>query len=288
MRTRTESWNDQSRREPQIYAQPPHRAIKRRQTVEPAITSPSPHLLHHPQEAPLILQTPTPSTSDTRPVAPLWHLLCVFLLLAVWVALSLHPRHSPFGPVPPRIVGYLLVLLFEWLIFAFIWFGLRVQGIPFASLFGDLSANIKKILRDIGLAILFLIVANIVLGILGYLLHVAKVSEGVKQLIPRTAPEIALYLLVALTAGICEETIFRGYLQRQFSAFTKSAAAGAGIQGILFGLAHAYQGWKMILIIAVYGCMFGALTLWRRSLRPGILAHFLQDSITGIFLARHI
>jgi hypothetical protein len=44
----------------------------------------------------------------------------------------------------------------------------------------------------------------------------------------------------------------------------------------------------MILIIAVYGCMFGALALWRRSLRPGIIAHFLQDSISGIFLARHM
>ena len=233
------------------------------------------------------METPT-ATCDTRPVAPLWHLLCVFLLLAVWVTLSLHPRHSPFGPLPPRIAGYLLVLLFEWIIFAFIWFGLRVQGVPFANLFGEMSTSIPKFLRDIGIAVLFLIVANIMLGILSHLLHVAKVSEGVKQLLPRTAPEIALYLLVALTAGICEETIFRGYLQRQFSAYTKSAVAGALIQGIIFGLAHAYQGWKMILIIAVYGCMFGALTLWRRSLRPGIIAHFLQDSISGLFLARHI
>ncbi len=234
------------------------------------------------------METSTASSLDTRLVAPLWHLLCVFLLLAAWVALSLHPQHHLFGGLPPRFTGYLLVIFVEWFIFAFIWFGLRLQGVPFSTLFGEMSTKIPKILRDLGIALVFLVVANIVLSLLGSLLRVAKISEGVKQLLPHTAPEIAVYLLVALTAGICEETIFRGYLQRQFTAITKSAAAGALIQGIVFGLAHAYQGWKMILIIAVYGCLFGALALWRRSLRPGIIAHFLQDSVTGVFLARHM
>jgi hypothetical protein len=234
------------------------------------------------------LETPTASSHDTKLVAPLWHLLCVFLLLAAWVALSLHPQHHLFGALPPRFTGYLLVIFVEWFIFAFIWFGLRLEGVPFSTLFGEMSTKIPKILRDLGIALVFLVVANIVLSLLGYLLRVAKISEGVKQLLPHTAPEIAVYLFVALTAGICEEAIFRGYLQRQFTAITKSGAAGALIQGIVFGLAHAYQGWKMILIIAVYGCIFGALVLWRRSLRPGIIAHFLQDSVSGIFLARHM
>jgi hypothetical protein len=234
------------------------------------------------------LETPAATPSDTKLVAPLWHLLCVFLLLAAWVALSLLPRHHLFGTLSPRIAGYLLVLFIEWFIFAFIWFGLRIQGVPFASLFGEISTNLRKIFRDIGLALLFLIAANIVLGVLGYLLRNSGKSEGLKRLLPHTRPEIAVYLLVALTAGICEETIFRGYLQRQFTALTKSAAIGALLQGILFGLAHAYQGWKMIVIIAVYGCLFGALVLWRRSLRPGIIAHFLQDGVGGILLARHI
>lgn len=234
------------------------------------------------------METPAATSSNTKLVAPLWHLLCVFLLLAGWVSLSLHPRHHALGALSPQLSGYLLVIFFEWFIFAFIWLGLCVQRVPFATLFGEMSSKLSKILRDLGIALGFLIIANIVLAILTVLLRVSKVTEGVKQLIPHTPLQIAVYLLVCLTAGICEETIFRGYLQRQFSALTKSTAAGAVIQGIIFGLAHAYQGWKMILVIAVYGCLFGALTLWRRSLRPGIIAHFLQDSITGIFLARHL
>lgn len=234
------------------------------------------------------METPSATSQEFKPVAPLWHLLCVFLLLAAWVALSLHPSHHLFGTLPPRVAGYLLVLIIEWFIFGFIWLGLRVQGVPFSSLFGEMSPNIRKILRDVGLALLFLVVANVVLSLLSALLHVSNHNAALQALLPHTALEIAIYLLVALTAGICEETIFRGYLQRQFTAYTNSALIGALIQGILFGLAHAYQGWKMIVVIAVYGCLFGALAVWRRSLRPGIIAHFLQDSVTGILLARHI
>jgi membrane protease YdiL (CAAX protease family) len=39
-----------------------------------------------------------------------------------------------------------------------------------------------------------------------------------------------------MTAGFCEEAIFRGYLMQQFSARTKSAILGVILQGAVFGL----------------------------------------------------
>jgi membrane protease YdiL (CAAX protease family) len=42
----------------------------------------------------------------------------------------------------------------------------------------------------------------------------------------------------------------------------------------------------MVVTIGVYGCLFGLLAAWRKSLRPGMLAHFLQDGIGGLMLAR--
>jgi Type II CAAX prenyl endopeptidase Rce1-like len=59
------------------------------------------------------------------------------------------------------------------------------------------------------------------------------------------------------------------------------AVAGMLIQGIIFGMGHGYQGVKLVPVIALYGCLFGLLAQWRRSLRPGIIAHFLQDGIAG-------
>jgi hypothetical protein len=42
----------------------------------------------------------------------------------------------------------------------------------------------------------------------------------------------------------------------------------------------------MMIVIAVYGCMFGSLAWWRKSLRPGMMAHFIQDAIGGLVLAK--
>jgi len=39
--------------------------------------------------------------------------------------------------------------------------------------------------------------------------------------------------------------------------------------------------------IVIYGACFGCLAHWRRSLRPGILGHALQDTAAGL-LARFL
>ena len=204
-------------------------------------------------------------------VAPAWHTVVVLLAL---VALSLSGARSgnlPFVRDFGRAGGYVLVMAFEWAIVAFIWYGVRRRGMR---------------LRDLGIAIGFLVVAQIVLGVVGYLLK-AGANQAIRNLLPRTPAEIAIFLALALTAGFCEEVTFRGYLQRQFAALTRATAGGILLQGIAFGAAHGYQGWRLMLVIAVYGCLFGLLARWRRSLRPGMLAHFLQDGIGGIAL-RHL
>jgi uncharacterized membrane protein len=45
---------------------------------------------------------------------------------------------------------------------------------------------------------------------------------------------------------------------------------------------------NQVVIIAVYGCMFGLMALWRQSLRPGMIAHFVQDAVGGLLLARSL
>jgi hypothetical protein len=87
-------------------------------------------------------------------------------------------------------------------------------------------------------------------------------------MLPQTPPEAIVWILRSLIADFCEEVIFRGYLQRQFSLPIRSFAGGIGLQAIGFGLSHGYQGWKQMLVIAVYGTCFGLLAHWRHSLRP--------------------
>jgi uncharacterized protein len=233
---------------------------------------------------------PQQTASGPPRIAPAWHTAGVILLLSLLVALSLSARNSNLaGHAHHRVMGYIIALVAEWLIVAFIWLGARWQGATLSTITGANSPSLRSILRDLGLAIAYLLVANLVLGTLSYVLgrlsHAAP-NSALKNLLPQTGLECVVFLLLALTAGICEEMIFRGYLQRQFTAWTRNAALGILIQAIAFGCAHAYQGWTQVVLIAVYGCMFGWLAWWRGSLRPGMIAHFLQDGVGGL-LARY-
>ena len=90
-----------------------------------------------------------------------------------------------------------------------------------------------------------------------------------------------VWIATCITAGVCEEMVFRGYLQRQLHALSGNLAAAVVAQGIIFGLFHAYQGWKQVTVICVLGILYGALAAWRRNLRVNIVAHAWSDIWEG-------
>jgi membrane protease YdiL (CAAX protease family) len=49
---------------------------------------------------------------------------------------------------------------------------------------------------------------------------------------------------------------------------------------VVFGIAHAYQGVKPTITIAVYGVLYGVLVHYRGSLVPGMLTHACADMMT--------
>jgi hypothetical protein len=90
--------------------------------------------------------------------------------------------------------------------------------------------------------------------------------------------------VLSVSAGICEEFVFRGYLQQQFTRATGRVWAGVLVSALLFGGAHGYEGIAGMLMITVYGALFSVLAIKRRSLRAGMMAHGWHDSITGLLL----
>jgi len=225
-------------------------------------------------------------SSRTRvAVAPAWHTIAVLLLMLgvslVGARVELPTIFGSHGRVP----RYLLAMLIEWATVAFIWWGLSRRGIRLSDLIGGSWARRLYVLRDIGIGIAFVVVFGFGLTqVISYLLHVVQ-PPAVRAMMPQTPLERGVWILLSLTGGFCEEVIFRGYLQRQFSVLTRSIIGGIVLQAIAFGLSHGYQGWKLMSVIAVYGASFGCLAHWRRSLRPGMLGHALQDTTVGL-LAR--
>jgi uncharacterized protein len=232
------------------------------------------------------LSTATSLQPENHAVAPAWHTVLLVLIMLGLSGLSAYSQGLPsLGHTRNQIARYVTSIVMEWLILGFIWFGLRLRKQHMRILLGENWGGTRQILRDLGIAVLFLVASNLILSLLSQLLNAAP-NAAIRNLLPHTPAEIAVYALLTVTAGICEEMIFRGYLQRQFSVFFRSAAAGVVAQAIMFGASHGYQGPKFMLIIVVYGVLFGLLVQSRRSLRPGMIAHFLQDLTIGIAAGR--
>ncbi len=94
-------------------------------------------------------------------------------------------------------------------------------------------------------------------------------------------------LATGITAGFCEEILFRGLLMTDFAAAGYGKAAQVIIPGISFGLSHLgysvhgfVAGVGIMVPTAILGMMWGvAYLLGRRGLIPCIVAHFLNDFI---------
>ncbi len=225
--------------------------------------------------------------TDRRTVAPPWHTVVLLLVLFGFSYASVHTGGlTPFGPKIGRPFSYIVIIVFEWAIVAFAWFGASQRGIRLAEMVGGSWARPIHFLRDLVIAIAFLIVSAGVLSGLDYFVK-AVPNQAIHNLLPRGPIEVVLFLATSLSAGFCEELIYRGYLQRQFTALTHAVTGGIVLQAIAFALNHSYQGWRFVMLIAVLATMLGLLAYWRRSLRPGMIAHALQDGINGI-LAAHL
>jgi membrane protease YdiL (CAAX protease family) len=137
-----------------------------------------------------------------------------------------------------------------------------------------------------------LVDARLALGLWAIWMFVERVMDrwlgpahtaSIQPLLPQRVVEILLWVGVSISAGICEELVFRGYFQRQFHAYTHSRWVALFLQAVLFGISHGYQGTEACVKIAIFGLLYGSLALWRKSLRPGMMAHAWSDILSGIF-----
>jgi membrane protease YdiL (CAAX protease family) len=223
------------------------------------------------------------SAPDRYPqVASAMHTILVLAVLGGWAFWhKISADQLSAGANANRVRYYLVTILFEWLLVVLVVAGVRRSGASVLIVLGDHWRSVRQVLQDIGIAIGFWIAAAMLLWVFGWLLRIAELGHTVSML-PQRGIELTVWIALSVTAGICEETIFRGYLQRQFMALTKSAPAGILLSAATFGAAHAYQGFRMTILIALYGAMFGILACWRGSVRPGMIAHAWQDSLNGV------
>lgn len=213
-------------------------------------------------------------------LAPRWHTraLLVLLLGVPLFSLSTTPG-SALPPEPHAVMSYLPSVLVSVALAGYVSrFGLPRSVL--SELLGEPWRTPRRAILDAGLAVG---VASLVLLLDAALTRLLTAPESIAAhaLIPATPAQRLAWLLFAVAAGVGEELVYRGYLQQQLTGSLQSPAAGVVLQALLFGVAHGEQGGAVVARFALYGALFGVLTLLRRSLAPAIVAHVALDVYAG-------
>jgi membrane protease YdiL (CAAX protease family) len=110
----------------------------------------------------------------------------------------------------------------------------------------------------------------------------ALMKSIASKVLPDSVMEFLPYFALAVTAGVCEEFVYRG--------FAMAALAKAGLPtwlvvlltAFLFGLAHTYQGKSGIAGTSLMGLVFGGFRILSLSLVPLAVWHATVDIVAGV------
>lgn len=224
---------------------------------------------------------------------PIYHgytaldLLIVALALFVMPALSLMNGRKLAREAQDsrRLIPRYLQIIARGLLFAGIvsaaWW---VQGRPFGAL--GLGPHLG-IWDYGGFALALLIGAGMTAQIFGLASAPdEKIAQAMKavnsvKITPNTRGELALFMVMSLSAGFWEELVYRGFLIWFLVPLTGVAGAVV-ISALIFGLAHLYQGARGFVTSAVLGLIFAALYLLTASLWWLMVVHAVMDIAGGI------
>ena len=206
--------------------------------------------------------------------------ITLFILVVVYPVISLVGDPSMLKDIDQNqgILIFMLVatIIMLWVIFLIAYVATYLEktmliGVGFVKLRG----------KDFLWAIGFLVAANLLLFIIAAGLDLIGLSmpEELNNLIPTGTGGRIIWVIVSFTAGICEETLFRGYLMTRIRLLFKlnSWVIPVIISSIAFGVCHAYQGVPGLIVLSLYGALFSLLYIKTKSIWPGIIAHSIQD-----------
>jgi membrane protease YdiL (CAAX protease family) len=229
------------------------------------------------------------ASAKPEPIATWKHLAGFLGIMAAVMAFGFYAQHAGGGNAqePGQLAShahaipiYLTALAMDWALLYYCWVGVHRQGGNLWSLAGGRWTSWRDVLSDFAVVLPFWALwEGAAYGV--HLLLGQGAAKTVDSLLPHSFVEVVVWIATCITAGICEEMAFRGYLQRQFHALTGGVAWAVVAQAAVFGVAHSYQGWRNTAIICVLGVLYGALAAWRKNLRANMISHAWSDIWEG-------
>jgi membrane protease YdiL (CAAX protease family) len=108
----------------------------------------------------------------------------------------------------------------------------------------------------------------------------------IRSILPRSGEEWAPVLLALFLAVLVEELLFRSLLLGGLSLFFPVAVLVIGT-AFLFGWMHSPQGHLGMIMTAAISLVLAGLFLWRKSLLPALMAHYVVNVLQLLVAYRH-
>jgi len=220
-----------------------------------------------------------------------WDFALILFFLAVVVPILGRRRirqllNAPKTSKMDRLSVYASTIAFQWLASVIILWRARSHGLS-AALLG-VAVPKPALSATVSIVLAVLISINQFYS-LRRLVTTPAETQGVLtqlalKLFPQDDVERMIFFALVMTVAVCEEFIYRGFVQRVFQDWS-GGYVSAGVVGsaILFALAHLYQGWRGFITTSVVGMAFSCLRVLTNSLFPTVLGHFIADFSIGMW-----
>lgn len=211
--------------------------------------------------------------------------VALVLVMPLW-AVQQHRRllaNLAAGKAGVRVAAYLHTMAVEWVLALLVVARWAATG----SLPGVLGAGDTGTVRWwIGTGVALAACAFLVVQMVVVVRSAARMAqargqiEPLRAIIPASEREARVFHALAVTAGVCEEILYRAFMIAYLAAFGPMWFAVVG-SSLVFGLGHAYQGASGVLKTGLVGLTMAALFLLTGSLWAPILVHAVIDLTSG-------
>ena len=236
---------------------------------------------------PAIAAAPPPPIPEVapQPIAHWGHTLALFVIL-FFTALFGHSHAQAVANTSSHTLRYLSSIMLEWLLLGSVIAGIYWRRAFFLKSFGSReNSNLEAAGAGLAVYCSGLMTIALVGGALYFTPLFHRRNEAVVlAMLPHTPLEYLTWFVVSMSAGICEEIVFRGYLIDQLTAWTRRPIAAVLMAGTLFGCVHLYEGAGAILPLAALGIVYGLVVRHLKGdLRAVVVAHTLQDFLVPFY-----
>jgi membrane protease YdiL (CAAX protease family) len=224
-----------------------------------------------------------------------WDFWLIFLVLGVILPWRGRARlrkllATPSVSTMERLALYASTIAFQWAMVAVVAWRAWVHGFTAAELGLVIDGKWPVLLTGLvgGAALAGLQWLN-----LRRMGRLPAASRGMLQalaerIFPQSGVEMLPFFALALTAGVCEEFLYRGFAMGALLRAGLSVGEAVLISSFLFGLAHLYQGYGGAVSTMLLGGVFGAVRIGYHSLVPAVIWHSAVDLAAGVAGPRYL